>query len=209
MFTQQRTTRRSVAISTSATLLGLALGVLGSVALASAAQAHAALVAASPASGSVLYAPPSRVVLRFSDPVSTSFATVSVTDGAGRSVDAGPATVDGAVVTQPLAPGLASGRYAVSYRIVSDDGHPVSDTYSFSVALPGDGSASADATAAPTKAPTQPAGGGSADPHAAGHGATGTASNPELRVGLAVAVGTLALAAGTALVAASRRRQRS
>lgn len=209
MVRQHRRSRRSLRISAWAAVLGLALGVLSSVVLASAARAHAELVAASPASGSVVHAPPTRVVLTFSEPVSTSFATVSVTDGAGRSVDEGRATVDGAMVTQALTPGLPSGGYAVSYRIVSDDGHPVSDTYAFTLALPGDGSASADATTAPTKAPTQPAGAASADSHAAGHGAFGADSNPALRLGLAVGVGTLALAAGTALVAASRRHQPS
>jgi methionine-rich copper-binding protein CopC len=189
-------------------VLGLAVALLGWLVTAGVAQAHAELVAASPARGSVLHAPPREVVLTFSEPVSTSFATVSVTDGAGRSVDNGRAAVDGATVTQRLTSGLTSGGYAVSYRIVSDDGHPVSDSYAFTLALPGDGAA-ADATDAPTNPPTQPAGDPPANADAAGRGLIRWSPNPVSRLALAVGVGTLALAAGTALVAASRRRQPS
>jgi hypothetical protein len=78
--------------------------------------------------------PPTEVVLVLTQPVSASFATVTVTDGQGRSVSAGRARVSGATVTQPLRE-IADGRYAVAWRVVSADGHPVSGRGSFAVAV--------------------------------------------------------------------------
>ena len=201
MKTRRRT--RLVTGALWASVIGLLLGVLGSLALATSADAHAALRSVTPADGAQLGQPPTEVVLTFDEAVSTSFATVTVTDEGGASVSQGRATVDGAVVRQALAAPLAPGRYTVAFRVVSDDGHPVSDATSFTV-LPGaSGSSSPPAEAVPTAAPTA-TGSATGDPQAA---AESDADNGATRVALAVGVGALALAAGTALVAVSRRRR--
>jgi methionine-rich copper-binding protein CopC len=203
VFMQSRGRSRLIRISVWVAVLGLLLSVLSSLVLASAAEAHASLLKTVPANGSVLHEAPSQVVLTFSEPVSASFATVSVTDDSGRSVGQGKAAVNGSVVTQALAPDLGSSGYVVTYRVISDDGHPVSDTTTFTLALPS--ASSGPNTAAPTPHD------GATTPAAAPATASGSAagSSPMVRLGLAVGVGTLALAAGTALVAASRRRQAS
>lgn len=98
------------------------------------AAAHADLEKISPADATTVNAPPSVVVLTFSEDVSSTFAVVQVKGPGGESVSQGRPQVRGSVVTQPLAASLAAGRYTVAYRVVSSDGHPVSDTTSFSIA---------------------------------------------------------------------------
>jgi copper resistance protein C len=185
-------------------VLGLVLGVLASLFTTRDALAHASLTSISPARGATLASAPSQVVLTFDEPVSTSFATVTVTGPGGASVSSGRAVVNGATVKQPLATGLTSGSYRVAYRVVSDDGHPVSSVSTFSLAL-------GAASAAPGSQPS--AGSGSATPDAGGSSqAQGDAAggNDRLaRLGMAVGVGALALAAGTGLLAASRRKRES
>lgn len=102
-----------------------------------AAFAHAVLVEAEPADGAVLETPPSRLRLRFNEPV--AITSLRIVDGAGTSLplappDAGPSDL----VELPLPP-LAEGRHAVSWRMVSADGHPVAGSAVFSVGLPAAG----------------------------------------------------------------------
>lgn len=199
--------RRIIRISVWVAILGLLLGVLSSLIMATGADAHAALKSISPKDGASLAAAPTTVVLTFNEPISTSFATVTVT-GSDGVVSAGKTVVDGVTVTQALAPDLANGRYAVTYRVVSEDGHPVSDKTTFSVAAVATPTASASETSVPSATPlpatpspssTSPASTVPDDAEAAGSGRG-------LRIGLAVGVAALALAGGTALVASSRRK---
>jgi hypothetical protein len=209
VFMHSRGTSRLVRITVWAAVLGLLLGVLSSLALAGSADAHAELRSTSPANGARLTQAPTQVVLTFSEAVSSSFATVVVTDGAGRSVSAGPAAVRGAVVTQRLAAGLATGSYTVAFRVVSDDGHPVSDLTTFTLALPvsqGDSTTAGVPTATPLATASSPT---PAVTDAAAADPAGATDGTARRIGLAVGVGALALAAGTALVALSRRERAS
>ena len=192
-----------------------ALGLV-SVATAGVADAHTHLVTISPALGATLTTPPSAVVLTFSEPLGTGFATVKVTDGTGRDVGAGSAQVAGAVVTQRLRTDLTSGPYAVAFRVVSSDGHPVADVSAFTLALRG--GASPPPSSSLPSASGAPAGADpSGDPPAAGHsghselaGSTAAgdaaATTRLRRLAMAVGVGALALAIGTSVVAVSRRK---
>lgn len=196
--------RRAIRIGVWVAILGLVLSVLSSLVMASGADAHAALKSISPENGSSLTTAPTRVVLTFDEPIGTSFATVTVT-GAQGAVSAGRSVVDGVTVTQALAPDLPNGRYTVAFRVVSEDGHPVSDKTSFTVAATTPSSSqtsgpvatplpATSTTATASATPTLP---GDADQAGSGRG---------LRIGLAVGVAALALAGGTALVASTRRR---
>jgi len=111
---------------------------------ASEAFAHAALVSVEPPDGSVLAQAPKRLELRFSESVTAG--AVNLIDAAGRlrgdaAVDA---TADSVVVTLPE--GLPQGTSIVSYRVISQDGHPVTGAVTFSVgaatatAMPADAS---------------------------------------------------------------------
>jgi methionine-rich copper-binding protein CopC len=126
--------KRLIRISVWVAVLSLLLAVVSSLATALAASAHTALKSMTPASGSTATTAPKQVVLTFTERVGTSFAAVTVTDARGATVTDGRPTVSGATVTQPLR-ALRDGSYAVTYRVVSEDGHPVSGRASFSVRL--------------------------------------------------------------------------
>ncbi len=207
MFMESDRRRRAIRISVWVAILGMLLGVLSSIIMATGADAHAALRSISPKDGSSLATAPTQIVLTFNEPISTSFATVSVT-GTDGAVSAGKAAVDGVTVTQALAPDLANGSYTVAYRVVSEDGHPVSARTTFTVAAASTPPTSSSQTSAPSATPL---------PASPGPATTGPASTvPDvadeassgrgLRIGLAVGVAALALACGTALVASARRR---
>jgi methionine-rich copper-binding protein CopC len=96
------------------------------------ASAHAELTATTPAQGATVTRLPAQVSLTFSEPVARPVAVV-VTGPDGATVSGGGPRIDGGTVTQPVTGSAAAGRYTVSYRAVSDDGHPVSGTVSFMV----------------------------------------------------------------------------
>ena len=122
------------------------------------AAAHAKLESMTPADGSTMAAPPTKVVLTFNEDVNPDFVAVKVTGPEG-SESAGKPAVDGTAVTQSLAADLPAGKHTVTYRVVSTDGHPVSGTVTFtSTAAPASASpsptASPTASATPTPSPT-------------------------------------------------------
>ncbi len=199
--------RRIIRISVWVAILGLLLGVLSSLIMATGADAHAALKSISPKDGASMDTVPTEVVLTFNEPISTSFATVTVT-GANGAVSAGKTVVDGVTVTQPLAPDLANGRYTVTYRVVSEDGHPVSDKTTFTVAAAATPTTPASETSVPsaTPLPGTPSPSSTSVASTVPDDADAAGSGRGLRIGLAVGVAALALAGGTALVASGRRQ---
>ncbi|CAM5764468.1 copper resistance CopC/CopD family protein [Bosea minatitlanensis] len=99
------------------------------------ALAHAALNSAAPADGSVLAAAPGRIELVFSEPVSPLALRLVGPDGAARTLDRF-VLKDSTLVISPPA-GLANGTYTLSWRVVSEDGHPVGGALVFSIGAPG------------------------------------------------------------------------
>lgn len=100
------------------------------------ASAHDSLLASSPEADGTVDTLPSALTLTFSAKLidGEGATEVVVTDASGASVTDGPATVDGAIVTQPLVAEAAAGTYRVVWKIVSSDGHPTSGEFSFTVA---------------------------------------------------------------------------
>lgn len=121
-------------------LLGAAAALAAAVALAlwpaSPAQAHDSLVSSSPANGATVSAAPRSVALTFDEPVlDYADSTVLIVTGPGaarRHFETACARVDGRTVSAPVALG-ASGRYTVTWRVVSADGHPVAATFAFTL----------------------------------------------------------------------------
>lgn len=99
------------------------------------ASAHDSLTASSPEAGSTVETLPAELTLTFSAKLidGEGATEVVVTDASGASVTDGPATVNGAVVTQPLVADAAAGAYTVLWRVVSSDGHPISEEFGFTV----------------------------------------------------------------------------
>jgi len=99
--------------------------------------AHAALEKTMPAKGSTVAPSTSQVTLYFGEDIlvlkGKNPNSISVTNSKGMSVNAGETKVSGTKVAEALKTPLASGKYKVSYRVVSADGHVVSGSYSFTV----------------------------------------------------------------------------
>ena len=121
-------------MSRSRTLLA-ALLVAGALVagVASPAAAHDKLVASSPSPGETLAAAPSEVSLTFSADVLTIGAAVIVADASGRDWAAGEPTVTDGVVTVAIEPGMTDAGYEIRWRVVSEDGHPISGLVPFTV----------------------------------------------------------------------------
>lgn len=123
------------------------------------ASAHDSLLTSSPEADGTVDTLPSELTLTFSAKLidGAGATEVVVTDPSGESVIDGAATVDGAIVTQPLAAEAAAGAYHVIWKVVSSDGHPTSGEFDFTVANATESTATAEPTTSPTTAQPTPA----------------------------------------------------
>jgi methionine-rich copper-binding protein CopC len=122
-----------------APLVGLGL-LLGGLFAPGIALAHDVLVGSDPVDGAKLDTGPSRIQLRFDLPVQDGFNTVTLIGPDGAHYEEGTAQVDGSTVSVAAGPLGPAGLYRVGYRVVSDDGHPVSGSISFTLTRAGTGS---------------------------------------------------------------------
>jgi methionine-rich copper-binding protein CopC len=129
----------------------LALGILIAGPTAP-ALAHTDLVVSTPTDGAQLATVPDEIQLTFSEDLLPESVVVSVADSAGMVIRVLELEVDGSVVTVTWPPGLSGTDYTVNYRVVSQDGHPVTGSVSFTVDSP----PSAASAVAPTAASTTP-----------------------------------------------------
>jgi copper transport protein len=107
-------------------LVPFAIVVAALILCASPAFAHAFVVDSEPAMGSLVQDAPSRVVLRFSEPVELTGAAVAVTSGE-RSASVGPLSHPPGDRTSIVAPvsNVAAGMATVLWRAVGEDSHLV------------------------------------------------------------------------------------
>ena len=134
---------RTVAVTV---LAGLALLIGAGTALA-----HARLEGSDPANGASLDSAPQRVSLTFSDQMTADFNTLTVIGPDNAHYETGPITAEGTTVSIGVGPLGPAGRYEIGYRVVSEDGHPVTGSVAFNVTTAGPGAAPA-APAAPASA---------------------------------------------------------
>jgi methionine-rich copper-binding protein CopC len=148
--------RRVLRAAALTALCGLAL-LLG----AGPAAAHTRLQSSNPADGASLATPPARVSLTFNEPMQPGFSTITVVGPDGAQYQSGDVAADGNTVSVAVKPLGPAGGYEIGYRVISDDGHPVSGSVKFTLTAPGPGAAAAAAStssAAPaTAAPPAPA----------------------------------------------------
>ncbi|WP_121193034.1 copper resistance CopC family protein [Motilibacter peucedani] len=115
------------------------------------ASAHDHLLSMTPAAGARVGEVPAEVSLTFDAAVGSLGSSIAVTDPSGTRIDARvPEVTDrtiGVSLSVPSTP--LKGTYTVDYRIVSADGHVVSDHEAFEVTT---GAAAPPATAAPAAA---------------------------------------------------------
>jgi copper transport protein len=128
-----------------ATLVGLIVLLLA--ATAPPASAHAMLVEADPADRTRVASVPSEVVLTFNEPVTPAPDGVRVFDAEAHRVDEGQwrDASRPELVGAQLPGDLPDGGYVVTYRVISDDSHPISGALTFTV---GEGREVDDATVA-------------------------------------------------------------
>lgn len=120
------------------------------------AQAHDELIGTEPGDGDTVPAP-EELVLTFSGQISQLGAQVVVTDEDDVDVVDGELMVEGAELVVPLADELSAGDYQVGWRVTSEDGHPISGTFEFTVEAAEDESAVADGEATGDAAATDDA----------------------------------------------------
>ena len=111
---------------------GLTMAVL--VLCAAHASAHAFLKTASPSVGGSVQAPPTQVVIDFTEGVEPSFSSITVQDAAGARMDTGAVHLAGgqahlAVSLRSLQPGT----YTVIWHVTSTDTHKTEGRYTFTV----------------------------------------------------------------------------
>ncbi|RZS89904.1 hypothetical protein EV189_1683 [Motilibacter rhizosphaerae] len=126
-----------------------ALGATGLLLLlaAPAASAHAVLLKAVPADGTTVATAPGQLQLTFDEAVSRIGAYATLTGPSGVVTTGTPSTVD-ETMSVPVQGAMPAGPYAVAWRVVSADGHPVSGTVHFTTTS----GAAAQAAAAPAAA---------------------------------------------------------
>ena len=116
--------------------------------------AHATLVSASPADGAVLSTAPQELSLDFNEPVSPIILKLAYPDGRILLVPETSVVPAGGTLHITSMSVQEQGSYALIWRVISADGHPVSGIVGFSVGAPSKGKValSADETPEATKA---------------------------------------------------------
>ncbi len=112
------------------------------------ALAHDSLVSSNPEDGAQLEQAPDQISMTFSGEITQVDGgnQVRVTDSAGEDVTNGDLTVDGKQVTQPIAGhGAEDDTYTVTWRVVSEDGHPIEGQQTLTV---GEGKSAAEESSA-------------------------------------------------------------
>jgi hypothetical protein len=150
-------------VNTRATLRGAAVGLVATLALllgASPAFAHAEFESSDPADGASLATGPSTISVTFSDTMQQGFNELTVIGPDGTThYENGEVLADGDTVSVGVNPLGPAGRYRIGYRVLSDDGHPVSGSVAFTLTAPGPAAAqlASSAAAAPAPADAAPA----------------------------------------------------
>ncbi|HAY42569.1 MAG TPA: hypothetical protein DCY59_03020, partial [Micrococcaceae bacterium] len=134
----------SLALQHSRTLLtrlsaAILLALVAVFSTVSAASAHDELISSNPAAGSTMTKSPEQIELNFSGELQqlagaeTSVVALSAEDGTKLASEV---STKGKTVTVVPEKELASGTYKLVYRVVSSDGHPIEESFNFTVKLP-------------------------------------------------------------------------
>ena len=100
-----------------------------------AAFAHAHLVKTVPADGSTLSVSPPKFVLTFAEPVKLTALSLRKDTEPAKKI--GPLPTSASAEVSVPAPQLGAGKYVLSWRVVSDDGHVMPGELSFTVGAVG------------------------------------------------------------------------
>ena len=117
------------------------LGILAFMLVPVGANAHAGVVSVSPAQDQVLMSMASEISIQFSEELLTisnqDVNTLSLTELDGPPIELENIRVEGEFLKAGIPTGdYAPGTYEVTYRIVSADGHKLSDSFTFALNAP-------------------------------------------------------------------------
>ena len=99
------------------------------------ASAHTDLVSSDPRDGAELAAPPSQVTFVFAEELLPDFVNFSISNAEGEPLSIAGVSVDGATAVLPWPTDAPGNAYTVAYRVVSQDGHPISGAITFSYVM--------------------------------------------------------------------------
>ena len=118
-------------------LIGIGIAFVAVLMLAAPAGAHAVLEETAPASGQAYSTSPTSVSLTFDEHVQVGLGGIRLFDAKGHRIEVGPPTQAGDAKTVTVSvPTLKQGTYVVTWRVISADGHPVQNAFTFSVGQP-------------------------------------------------------------------------
>ncbi len=162
------------------------------------AQAHDELVSSDPAAQATLTEAPNSITLTYSGNITevSGASQIRVEDAAGDIISQGDPRIEGKTVTQKISGhGTQDESYTVTWRVVSEDGHPIEGQYEWQV---GKGSSEAIATT-PAAASTE-------SPDSATEASNAASSAPSsAKVGLFIAATVVVLGLIGAVIAKTRR----
>lgn len=105
------------------------------LATAPSAKAHAQVTSTFPKAGSVVHGWPARIWVEFDGNLivlsGKSVNLFTVKDSTGKNLKVSGAVASGARLSAVVSKPRMSGKVQVTWRVVSEDGHPVSNSYSF------------------------------------------------------------------------------
>jgi copper transport protein len=115
-------------------LLAVVTAVVAVLILAAPAGAHAVLLQTSPASGQTYPSAPKVVQLLFDENVQVGLGGIRLLDSKSDRITTGkPTQTLGGKQVSVSVPALKDGTYVVTWRVISADGHPVQNAFTFSV----------------------------------------------------------------------------
>lgn len=132
-----------------ALLASLLLFSTGLISAALPASAHADLVGSNPVDGSVLENAPESITLSFNSKILNATAELAVSNSSGELMTGIVAEIVQTNVTAVWPLELPGDTYTVAYRVVSDDGHPITGSFSFSYPTSGSETAAESEVAEP------------------------------------------------------------
>ena len=95
------------------------------------ALAHTSLLGSTPAPSASVSAPLESVTLEFSQAVSPRQARIVVSGPDGVDLADGPVRVSGGTVTRAVGAQPTAGDYRLAYRVLAEDGHPITGQVQF------------------------------------------------------------------------------
>ena len=121
--------------------------IIGSVLLAgiglfvpiSSASAHTDLVSSSPSADEIVNAAQESISITFSEPPLVDGAAIVVLDAAGEILDSPAPSLAGASLSIPWPANLTPGNVTIQWRATADDGHVLSDEFTFNYTAAAEG----------------------------------------------------------------------